>query len=137
MDKDGLLQQPSPSDSPQPAETPSRPSSILGEEGPPSRQNAAPGERHNTTPSTKKRQRQSTPSSANSVLSMIGERISASREEDEFDSVGRTVAAKLRKMAPHMQIIAEKLIHEVLYEGQIGSLKPHAKITVAAVHQNP
>ena len=40
----------------------------------------------------------------------------SSRQEDEFDIVGKNVAAKLRRITD-MQIVAEKLINETLYQG--------------------
>lgn len=133
-----MLHMPSPSESLQSPEnlqeTPSRPNSALEDQEPPSSQSAAPGDIYNSTPLTRKKQKHSTVSAANSVLAMIGERIAASRKEDEFDIVGRNVASKLRKMTPNMQVIAEKLINDVLYEGQIGLLKPHTKITTTDIH---
>ncbi|KAF2363278.1 hypothetical protein FHG87_005959 [Trinorchestia longiramus] len=65
----------------------------------------------------------------NDVLSRIKECFSALQREDEFDAIGRNVASQLRKMAPNMQIVAEKIINEVLYEGLIGILKPSTVLT--------
>lgn len=63
------------------------------------------------------------------LLSVIHERIATSHQEDEFDTIGKAFAAKLRKMEPGMALIAEKLIHDVLYEGMLGTLKPTTKLT--------
>lgn len=63
------------------------------------------------------------------LLSLIHERIATSHQEDEFATIGKAFAAKLRKMEPGMALIAEKLIHDVLYEGMLGTLKPTTKLT--------
>ena len=75
---------------------------------------------------------------ADSVLSMIGERMSSSTRDDEFDLLGKTVAVKLRNLSSNkMQMVAEKLIHEVLYEAQLGTLTEHTKLTKEVVGQQP
>lgn len=61
-------------------------------------------------------------SSAENVLKLIGERIKSSRPEDEFDIVGKNVATKLRRMTADMQLIAEKLINDTLFQGLSGKL---------------
>ncbi|KAF7392952.1 hypothetical protein HZH66_008785 [Vespula vulgaris] len=43
--------------------------------------------------------------------------------EDEFDAIGRNVAAKLRNMRLDQRIIAEKLLSDILFEAQLGALK--------------
>ena len=67
-------------------------------------------------------------SPSDALLLLIGERIATSRQEDEFDYIGKNVASKLRKMTPEMEVVAEKLIHDVLYEGMTGTLKPTTKL---------
>ncbi|XP_063230619.1 uncharacterized protein LOC134535445 isoform X2 [Bacillus rossius redtenbacheri] len=44
--------------------------------------------------------------------------------DDEHDSFGRVVAAKLRHMSAKQRLVAEKLIHDVLFQGQLGALQP-------------
>ena len=76
-----------------------------------------------------KRSKKSAKVSPNEVLlSVIAERIANLRQEDEFDTIGSNVAAKLRKMKPNMQLIAEKLINDVLYEGMTESLRTTTKL---------
>ena len=73
------------------------------------------------------KQRRST-SPAENVLKLIGERIISSRPEDEFDIVGKNVATKLRKMTADMQLLAEKLINDVLYQGLSGKLTTNTEL---------
>ncbi|XP_042873248.1 uncharacterized protein LOC122253898 [Penaeus japonicus] len=57
----------------------------------------------------KRSKRSASVSQSDVLLSLIGERIAtSSRLEDEFDCIGKNVAAKLRKMTPGMEVIAEK-----------------------------
>ncbi|XP_055902669.1 GATA zinc finger domain-containing protein 10 [Eupeodes corollae] len=44
------------------------------------------------------------------------------RQNDEFDAIGINVASKLRVMNPTQRIIAEKLISDVLFNGQLDQL---------------
>ena len=41
---------------------------------------------------------------------------------DEFDAIGKNVAAKLRCMKSTQRIVAEKLIHDALFYGQLEKL---------------
>ncbi|KAL7298704.1 hypothetical protein TKK_0008462 [Trichogramma kaykai] len=43
--------------------------------------------------------------------------------DDEFDAIGRNVAFKLRNMKSNQKIIAEKLINDVLFQAQLGTLQ--------------
>lgn len=50
--------------------------------------------------------------------------------EDEFDAIGRNVAAKLRNMRLEQRIIAEKLLNDILFEAQLGNLSRDSNIHV-------
>lgn len=50
--------------------------------------------------------------------------------EDEFDAIGRNVAAKLRNMRIDQRIIAEKLLNDILFEAQLGNLHRDSNIHV-------
>ncbi|XP_015126295.1 uncharacterized protein LOC107047903 isoform X2 [Diachasma alloeum] len=50
--------------------------------------------------------------------------------EDEFDAIGRNVAAKLRNMRLDQRIVAEKLLNDVLFEAQLGTLHREAALHV-------
>ncbi|KAL6260290.1 hypothetical protein P5V15_007822 [Pogonomyrmex californicus] len=48
--------------------------------------------------------------------------------EDEYDAIGRNVAAKLRNMRVDQRIIAEKLLNDILFEAQLGNLHRDSSI---------
>lgn len=50
--------------------------------------------------------------------------------EDEYDAIGRNVAAKLRHMRSDQRIIAEKLVNDILFEAQLGNLSRDSNIHV-------
>ncbi|XP_057332247.1 uncharacterized protein LOC130672053 [Microplitis mediator] len=50
--------------------------------------------------------------------------------EDEFDAIGKNVAAKLRGMRLDQRIVAEKLINDVLFEAQLGTLHRSSTLQV-------
>lgn len=50
--------------------------------------------------------------------------------EDEYDAVGRNLAAKLRSMRVDQRIIAEKLVNDIIFEGQLGNLHRDSSIHV-------
>ena len=50
--------------------------------------------------------------------------------EDEYDAIGRNVAAKLRNMRLDQRIIAEKLLNDILFEAQLGNLHRDSSIHV-------
>lgn len=49
-------------------------------------------------------------------------------ENDEFDAIGKNVAAKLRNMRIDQRIIAEKLLNDILFEAQLGNLQRDSSI---------
>ncbi|XP_023296324.2 TPR-containing protein DDB_G0280363 [Lucilia cuprina] len=51
------------------------------------------------------------------------------RPEDEFDAIGMNVASKLRVMNTHQRIVAEKLISDVLFNGQLDNLSVNSHLT--------
>lgn len=51
------------------------------------------------------------------------------RNEDEFDAIGINVASKLRVMNTHQRIIAEKLISDVLFNGQLDNLSVNSHLS--------
>ncbi|XP_014204093.1 uncharacterized protein LOC106636261 [Copidosoma floridanum] len=50
--------------------------------------------------------------------------------EDEYDAIGKNVAAKLRHMGVDQRIIAEKLLNDILFEAQLGNLHRNSSINV-------
>ena len=67
-------------------------------------------------------------SESDKALAAITARLTSSREEDEWDLVGKNVACKLRKVSPRMQPIAEKLINDVLFLAQTSKLDESMQI---------
>lgn len=107
------------------ASTSSRSSSVCSDRDRPSAESSKPS--YSLTEGARKKQRPSI-SSAENVLTLIGERITSSRPEDEFDIVGKNVAMKLRKMTADMQLLAEKLINDVLFAGISGKLTTNMEL---------
>lgn len=50
--------------------------------------------------------------------------------DDEYDAIGRNVAAKLRNMRLDQRIIAEKLLNDILFEAQLCNLHRESRIHV-------
>ncbi|XP_020287351.1 uncharacterized protein LOC109856458 isoform X2 [Pseudomyrmex gracilis] len=50
--------------------------------------------------------------------------------EDEYDAIGRNVAAKLRNMRNDQRIIAEKLVNDIMFEAQLCNLHRDSNINV-------
>lgn len=52
------------------------------------------------------------------------------KHDDEYDAIGINVASKLRSMNHHQRIVAEKLISDVLFSGQLDSLTVSSKLVL-------
>lgn len=48
--------------------------------------------------------------------------------KDEYDAIGKNVAAKLKSLSCEMRTIAQRLIIELLTQAQFGSLSMNAKL---------
>lgn len=68
-------------------------------------------------------QSQGTPSSTQLSIS------NSQKMNDEYDAIGLNVAVKLRSMSSHQRIIAEKLIGDVLFNGQLNTLSITSHLT--------
>lgn len=75
------------------------------------------------TPSFQHQQNQSTNSSVQCSPH------SSQKMNDEYDAIGLNVSIKLRSMNSHQRIIAEKLIGDVLFNGQLGTLSINHSIS--------
>lgn len=60
------------------------------------------------------------------------EKVLASINEDEYDSVGCNVAHKLRRMSENQKIYAEQLINNVLFYGIQNRLNESSHVALAA-----
>ncbi|CAB3247169.1 unnamed protein product [Arctia plantaginis] len=59
-----------------------------------------------------------------------------SQRDDEFDVFGKNVAAKLRSMTTQQKMLAEKLINDVVFNGQMEQLSLDSKLTVRPEKEN-
>jgi hypothetical protein len=87
---------------------------------------------HIATPNTFLRKRKMSPSYA--VLSLIKDRLQDLGKEDMFNITGKNVASKLRILTKEQRIIAEKLINDVLYEAQLGTLTRNSRLILNEPH---
>jgi hypothetical protein len=62
------------------------------------------------------------------VLSLVNDRLQDLGKEDMFEITGKNVTSKLRILTKEQRIIAEKLINDVLYEGQLGTLARNSRL---------
>ncbi|KAL7639705.1 UNVERIFIED_CONTAM: hypothetical protein RMT77_010209 [Armadillidium vulgare] len=75
------------------------------------------------------------------VLSLVKDKLESHHNsrpyEDEYEAIGRNVAAKLRRIPNRLRIIAERLIGEVLFRAEINTLDINSKITIDLSSINP
>lgn len=69
------------------------------------------------------------------VLAMVGKRLALTRPEDKFDVIGKTWSQKLREMNGEQVLYAEKLINDILFEGQLGNLNRYCKFQKSSSNQ--
>lgn len=62
------------------------------------------------------------------MLRIVGDRLATVRQEDEYDVVGKNVAAKMRSLDPEQKIYAEKIINDALYEAQLKNLSRYSRL---------
>lgn len=79
---------------------------------------------------SRKRKRQDENNKAQSLMTLVNEKLSSCRREDEYDIIGKNVAQKLRQLPSQMKVFAEKLINDSLFEAQLGNLNRYAFISV-------
>lgn len=80
------------------------------------------------TPPRKRGRARTSTSKANEVLSPIGQRLTSTKQEDEQDLFGRTVAYRKRE---EQNKIAEKLINDVLFDGRMSQLNYNSRLVNA------
>lgn len=66
---------------------------------------------------------------ADRALDEITKTLGRIQKEDAADIFGKNVAFKLRVMSSMQRLHAEKLINDILFAGQIGSLNFHSTLT--------
>ncbi|KAK7025488.1 hypothetical protein SK128_017607 [Halocaridina rubra] len=70
------------------------------------------------------------------LMALVGERLRASRPEDQFDTTGTYFANKLRALSTDQCIFAEKIINDVLYEASLRNLSRKSIFCVNSVMHN-
>lgn len=85
-----------------------------------------------TSPTPPRKRGRATPSTskADEVLSLIGQRLTSTKQEDEHDLFGRTVAYKIRSMTEEQRNV-KKLINDVLFDGRMGRIDCNSRIVNA------
>ncbi|XP_046986329.1 uncharacterized protein LOC124556414 [Schistocerca americana] len=62
------------------------------------------------------------------ILSLVDKKLNTMQPPDPFDTFGQHVANKLRALTPQQNIIAQKLINDVLFEGDMEALNRNFKV---------
>lgn len=78
-----------------------------------------------TTPASSvpllKRKKNLTPT--DEVIQLAGQQLKAIRPDDEFDAYGKYIAHKLRSLEGNQSVFARKLMNDVIFEGELGTLR--------------
>lgn len=61
-------------------------------------------------------------------MALVGKKLDSLQAEDAFQVFGKHVANKLRNVHSQQNTFAEKLISDILFEEEMGSLTRHFKI---------
>lgn len=83
-------------------------------------------------PSRPKRKKVLTP--ADEVIQLAGEQLKSLRPDDEFEAYGKYIAHKLRSFKGIQAIFARKLINDVIFEGELGTLNKDFKVMNTQPH---
>ena len=67
-------------------------------------------------------------------MSLINDRLQDLGKEDMFEITGKNVASKLRILTNEQRTVAKKLINNVLYKAQLGSLTRNSRLIVNKPH---
>jgi hypothetical protein len=68
------------------------------------------------------------------VLPLVKDRFQDMGKEDMFEITRKNVASKLRILTTEQRIIVEKLINDVLYEEQLGTLARNLRLILNEPH---
>lgn len=101
-------------------------------------QSGASTSRSTDTPRSKAKRSKVTP---DDILSKVNQKLNEEKVEDDFDTIGKVVANKLRKLSADTATIAEKFILDILFEAQVGNIDRNSKLnitqTVPVLQQSP
>lgn len=56
------------------------------------------------------------------MMTLVTQRIMDSKDDDDCDIIGKTVAVKLRRLPLHTRVKTEKVLFDVLYQAEIDYL---------------
>lgn len=65
---------------------------------------------------------------ADQILNIVSSKLS--NPDDEFSLIGKTIAAKLRRLPKETRIYTEKIINDILFHAELGKITEHTKITL-------
>ncbi|KAB7505045.1 hypothetical protein Anas_13418 [Armadillidium nasatum] len=74
---------------------------------------------------------------AGNELELVGERLKSFKSEDCFDVFGKHIAHKLRRLKDHQNILAQKLINDVLFEAEMEALTNDFKVLNCKEYRGP
>ena len=111
------------------ADVDDEPSGNTDSDATPSTSSAGSNAQGRESPPIKRGRKRLSQNNTDKVMGLLGNRLALSRNEDEYDCIGKNIAVKLRKMSNNMRIYAEKIISDVLYEGELGTLSANTRVT--------
>ncbi|CAG4918555.1 unnamed protein product [Colias eurytheme] len=68
------------------------------------------------------------------TIALIGKKLD--KNDNEFDAIGKNVAANLRNMTHYQQGIAEKLINEVIFLGRFEKLNLNTAVNIGPTQES-
>ncbi|KAB7499845.1 hypothetical protein Anas_12981, partial [Armadillidium nasatum] len=86
---------------------------------------------------SKRKKRKRSSDAAGNELELVGERLKSFKSEDCFDVFGKHIAHKLRRLKDHQNILAQKLINDVLFEAEMEALTNDFKVLNCKEYRGP
>lgn len=78
--------------------------------------------------STRKRKGVPNDDGTNEVMTLVGKKLESLQTEDAFQVFGKHVGNKLRNVNSQQNAIAQKLISDILFEAELGTLTRHFQL---------
>ncbi|KAG8318594.1 hypothetical protein J6590_001715, partial [Homalodisca vitripennis] len=85
--------------------------------------------------STRKRKAATNDDGTTDVMKLVGKKLESLQAEDAFQVFGKHVANKLRDVSTSQNAIAQKLISDVLFEAELGTLTRNFQIVNMAIQR--
>ena len=92
---------------------------------------SVPSSLKRTRVASRKKQPRSTDEEVLKILSKAEQKLDSITTSDSFDTYGKHIADRLRQMKPGQVKFVQKLISDVLFEGEMESLNANCKLTVS------